>query len=133
MSTPYPGRLRSHNTDNSLIWSCHMKPGSWVELHELDYICHCDDGSAGPDYRFSEMMVYVTQGCAATGINLYRALTMANRIKEVGFINVTERIPKIPTLLDGLQGIALGPLCRGLDWSRGAHGPPRLLLVCNHI
>ena len=89
MSTPYPSRLKSRNTDNSLIWSCHMKPGSWVELHELDYICHCDDGSAGPDYKFSEMIVYVTQDCAAMGINLYGALTMANRIKEFGFINVT--------------------------------------------
>ena len=79
------------------------------------------------------MMVYVTQGCAAMGINLYGAFTMANRIKEAGLINVTERILKIPTVLDGLQGIALGPLCRGLGWSGGAHGPPRLLLVCNHI
>ncbi|OCL14534.1 S-adenosyl-L-methionine-dependent methyltransferase, partial [Glonium stellatum] len=114
----------------------HMKSSGWVELHELDYICHCDDGSAGLDYKFGEMMVCITQGCAAMGINLYGALTMADRIKEAGFINVAKRILKIPigpwpknkllrkvglyyqaVVLDGLQGIALGPLCRGLGWS----------------
>ena len=29
----------------------HIKPGGWIELHELDYVCHCDDGTQPETYK----------------------------------------------------------------------------------
>lgn len=62
---------------------------------------------------------------------------MAAKMREAGFVNVTERVFHVPLgtwprnkvlktvglywrtiLTDGLQAIALGPLTRGLGWDR---------------
>jgi hypothetical protein len=117
----------------------HIKPGGWIELHELDYICHCDDGSQQEDYKFAELMKYVGEALKIMGINFYGAVDLKDHMTEAGFVNVTERILKLPigtwpqnnllrkvgayyqaVILDGLQGIALRPLTRGLKWSAEA-------------
>lgn len=116
--------------------SSHIKPGGWVELHELDYICHCDDNTLPPDYKFAELMQYLGTALGVMGIDFWGASKLEEHAREAGFINVTTRILKLPigkwpqnnilrlagayfqaVILDGLQGIALRPLTRGLKWS----------------
>jgi hypothetical protein len=79
----------------------------------------------------------VSEGLASLGVNSDATLLLADMMRDAGFINVTTRIfhvligrwPKNKglkmvglswraILLDGAQPIALGPLTRGLKWSR---------------
>jgi len=71
------------------------------------------------------------------GVNSDATLLLAGIMRDAGFINVTTRIFHIPIggwpknrtlkvvglswrviLLDGVQPLALGPMTRGLKWSR---------------
>jgi len=79
----------------------------------------------------------VAAGLAALGVNLNLTLDLADMLRAAGFVNVTTKIFHIPIgpwpkskvlkmvglywrtiLLDGAQPIALGPLTRGLGWSK---------------
>ena len=70
-------------------------------------------------------------------MNFNATLLLADMMREAGFTNVTTRIFHVPIgtwprnkvlkmvglywrtiLIDGLQPIALGPMTRGLGWSR---------------
>ncbi|KAH9203451.1 S-adenosyl-L-methionine-dependent methyltransferase [Leptodontidium sp. 2 PMI_412] len=81
----------------------------------------------------------VRDGLASLGVDFDATLLLADMMRDAGFINVTTRIFHIPIgrwpknkvlkmvglswraiLLDGAQPIALGPLTRGLKWSREA-------------
>jgi len=123
------------NTNISLQCS-HIKPGGWVELHELDYVCHCDDGTQPVDYKFAEMMKHIGDALNIMGIDFHGAAKLEEQAREAGFINITTRVLKLPigswpqnnilrlagayfqaVILDGLQGIALRPLTRALKWS----------------
>lgn len=79
----------------------------------------------------------ISDGLASLGVNLNATLSLADMMRDAGFVNVTTRIFYIPIgawprnkalkmvglfwraiLLDGAQSIALGPLTRGLKRSR---------------
>jgi hypothetical protein len=79
----------------------------------------------------------VTAGLAALKVNFDATLDLADMLRAAGFTNVTTRIFQVPIgpwaknrvlklvglywrtiLMDGLQPIALGPLTRGLGWTR---------------
>ncbi|THX51695.1 S-adenosyl-L-methionine-dependent methyltransferase [Aureobasidium pullulans] len=115
----------------------HLKPGAWLEFCEFDYWPSCDDGTMTEDNLHFKWHVLVTEGMIKAGVDLHAALTLKDRITKAGFKNVTERIMKVPlgswaknpllkkvgsymhaVLYDGLQGICMGPLTRGLGWSR---------------
>jgi hypothetical protein len=119
-----------------LTSNSHIKPGGWVELHEFDYTCHCDDGTQPEDYKFSEMMKTVGHAVKSMGIDFCPASKIQEKVSDAGFINVTERTLKLPigpwprhqllrkvgsyylaVILDGLQAIAMRPLTKGLGWS----------------
>jgi hypothetical protein len=119
-----------------LIPKSHIKPGGWIELHEFDYTCHCDDGSQSEDYKFSEMMITVGNAVKAMGIEFCPASKIRERVIEAGFTDVIERTLKLPigpwpqnqllrkvgtyflaVIQDGLQAIAMRPLTKGLGWS----------------
>ena len=84
-----------------------------------------------------EFWTAVTAGLTALGVNLHATLDLGDMLRAAGFVNVTTRIFQIPIgvwpkskvlkmvglywrtiLLDGVQPIALGPLTRGLGWSK---------------
>lgn len=97
------------------------------------------EGVISPDHPVAKFWRLVTEGLAALGVDLDISSggVLAGRMQEAGFTNVTERVFHVPIgtwpknkvlktvglywrtiLLDGLQAIALGPLTRGLHWSR---------------
>ncbi|GME23778.1 Methyltransferase domain-containing protein [Neofusicoccum parvum] len=113
----------------------HIRPGGWVELHEMNYVPRCDDGSMPADYQFARMLELVGQGLAAMSINLNGVHSIKAQLEEAGFVDVQERVFKVPLgpwpkdrllkkvgryyqaiAMDGLQAIALRPICKGLGW-----------------
>jgi len=115
----------------------HLKPGGWFELQEIHHFPQCHDGSMPPNHPVAEYWSLIDQGLAAVGINFKAVLEMADMMREAGFVNVTTRIFHVPIgvwpknkvlkmvgmywreiLLMGAEPIALGPLTRGLKWSR---------------
>lgn len=90
-----------------------------------------------PNHPVAEYWSLIDQGLAAVGINFKAVLEMADMMREAGFVNVTTRIFHVPIgvwpknkvlkmvgmywreiLLMGAEPIELGPLTRGLKWSR---------------
>ncbi|UNI24088.1 hypothetical protein JDV02_009865 [Purpureocillium takamizusanense] len=119
----------------------HLKPGGWIELQEVH---HCPKtakpgGMVDTRHAVVQFWARVTEGLNTLGVNLDMAASglLSSMMREVGFVNVTERIFHVPIgtwpknkvlktvglywrtiLLDGIQAIALGPLTRGLHWER---------------
>ncbi|KAM5346559.1 hypothetical protein ACJ41O_009564 [Fusarium nematophilum] len=120
----------------------HLKPGGWMELQEIHHYPHSAShgGIVSPEaHPVAQYWSLITQGLAALGVNFHAAAggALATKMREAGFINVTERVFHVPLgtwprnkvlktvglywrtiLTDGLQAIALGPLTRGLGWER---------------
>ena len=92
-----------------------------------------------PDHPVAQYWSLINDGLAHLGINFHAAADgrLATMMRDVGFVNVTERVLQIPIgtwaknkvlktvglywrtiLTDGIQAIALGPLTRGCGWSR---------------
>lgn len=102
----------------------------------MNYMPRCDDGSMPADYQFAKMLELVGQGLAAMSINLNGVHDIKAQLQEAGFVNIEERIYKVPLgpwpkdkllkkvgtyyqaiAMDGLQAISLRPICKGLGWS----------------
>jgi hypothetical protein len=115
----------------------HLKPGAWIELQEAHHRPQCHDNSILADHPVVEFWDNVTAGLAALGVNFNATLDLADMLRAAGFVNVTTRIfhvligpwPKNKVLklvglywrtvlLDGVQPIALGPMTRGLGWTK---------------
>ena len=120
----------------------HMKPGGWMELQEIHHYPHnARTGEAVHpyDHPIAQYWTYINEGLATLGVDFPAAAggKLATKMHAAGFINVTERIFHVPlgtwpknqvlktvglywrTILnDGVQAIALGPMSRGMGWSR---------------
>ncbi|KAI2794541.1 hypothetical protein POX_a01140 [Penicillium oxalicum] len=83
----------------------HLKPGSYIECHELDPKPKCDDGTMPPEnpdgfssYAFHDW--YDLNMRASQEIEPTRQFRIAPRIerwmKEVGFVDVKQQVFKIP-------------------------------------
>ena len=127
--------MRRENTDGSL--KSHLKPGGWFELQEIHHYPQCHDGSMPPDHSVAQYWGNIVSGLAALGVNFNATLLLADMMREAGFVNVTTRIFHVPIgmwpknkvlkmvglywrtiLIDGLEPIALGPMTRGLKWTK---------------
>lgn len=114
----------------------HLRPGGRVELHEMNYTPRSDDGSMPPDFAFARMLQLVGRGLAAMSINLGGVHDVASQLERAGFASIHERTFKVPLgpwardallkkvgayyqaiAVDGLQAIALRPMCNGLGWT----------------
>ncbi|CAL3971104.1 hypothetical protein PZA11_007450 [Diplocarpon coronariae] len=115
----------------------HLKPGGWLELQEIHHYPYCHDGSMPVSHPVAQYWGLVISALANLGVNFNATLLLEDMMREAGFVNVSTRIFHIPIglwpknkvlktvgmywrtiLVDGLQPIALGPLTRGLGWSR---------------
>lgn len=115
----------------------HLKPGGWIELQEIHHYPQCDDGSMPANHEVAQFWKVINEGLAALGINFNAAHLLEEMLRDAGFINITCKILHVPIgtwpknsilklvglywrtiLIDGLQPIALGPLTRGLKWSK---------------
>lgn len=88
------------------------------------------------DYGFAKFISTLQEGLLKFNVNLLGMERNQDRLRDAGFINVEERIWKIPigtwardpklktmgaynraVISDALQGVAMGPYTRGLGWS----------------
>ncbi|KAG4433674.1 hypothetical protein IFR05_010842 [Cadophora sp. M221] len=115
----------------------HLKPGGWMEMQEIHHHPYCHDDSMPPNHPVSQYWSLIHDGLGNLGINFNATLLLENMMREAGFVNVSTRIFHVPIglwpknkvlkmvglywrtiLMDGLQPIALGPMTRGLKWSK---------------
>ncbi|CCU82865.1 unnamed protein product [Blumeria hordei] len=115
----------------------HLKPGGWIELQEMHHYPQCSDASMPPSYAVIQYWSRIAEALAALGVNFNATLLLEGMLREAGFINVSCQVLHVPIglwpknrtlklvglywrtiLIDGLQPIALGPLTRGLHWSK---------------
>jgi hypothetical protein len=87
------------------------------------------------DYALAKWLDLLIEALAVLGLDLNGARKHAELMRNAGFINVEERVFKVPiglwpknqtmkliglymrtVLYDGLQAISLGPFTRGLKW-----------------
>ncbi|KAL5604868.1 hypothetical protein BROUX41_001801 [Berkeleyomyces rouxiae] len=112
-----------------------LKPGGWIELQELDYIPYAlnreKDVKNEPVGQYWRL---VRDGLSERGVSVHMVASgrLANQLSESGFVNVTERMFHVPIgawagdegllwrslFLASVQATALGPLTRGLGWTR---------------
>jgi len=123
--------------DNSLTDGRHLKPGGWLELQEIHHYPYCHDGSMPDKHPVTEYWGLIIEALAVLGVNFNATLLLADMMRAAGFVNVSTRIFHVPigtwpknkvlkmvglywrTILEiGLQPIAIGPLTRGLGWTR---------------
>lgn len=101
------------------------------------HLPHCLDGSMPPDWPITRYWSTVIAGLKNLGIDFLSTTTLADRMRNAGFTNVTERVFNVPlgtwprnkvlkmvglywrtVLLDGTYPIAIAPLTRGLGYTK---------------
>ncbi|KAL4788343.1 hypothetical protein BJX76DRAFT_344981 [Aspergillus varians] len=123
----------------------HLKPGGWAEIHEFDTMVKCDDGTMPPldessfsTYPFQDWCdLQIQSGHRSEPLRQFRvAHRLARGMRELGFVDVQERIFKAPVnpwptdphlceigkwmeanILEGLSGWSYKPLMT-LGWSK---------------
>ncbi|KAK4199611.1 S-adenosyl-L-methionine-dependent methyltransferase [Triangularia verruculosa] len=116
-----------------------MRPGGWFEMQEVYHFPISLNDSMPANHPIARYWSLINEGLGNLGVNFHSAAggKLADMMRDVGFVNVTERVLQIPLgtwpknkvlktvglywrtiLLDGMQAIALGPLTRGLGWSQ---------------
>lgn len=98
------------------------------------YRAQCDDGTMKEDNAVIKWLDLLKQGLQMLGPDVDRPLELAESLRQAGFVNVEQKtfIGTWPedkalrliglymrtVLIEGLQAISLGPLIRGLKWTR---------------
>ncbi|KAK4660206.1 hypothetical protein QC762_117040 [Podospora pseudocomata] len=116
-----------------------MRPGGWFEMQEVYHFPISVNDSMPPNHPIARYWSLINEGLERLGVDFHAVAggKLANKMRDAGFVNVTERVLQIPIgtwpknrilktvglywrtiLLDGIQAIALGPLTRGLGWSQ---------------
>ena len=139
--------LGSHLAFDKLIRTAfkHLKPGAYLECHDYDVTLRCDDNSLPPanpngnsPYPFQDWIHLAVSSADRLDRSITFASKMATWMREAGFVDVEERVIKIPinpwprdqkfkqigawnaqNWLEGLQGFSyafFGP--RGLGWTQ---------------
>ena len=106
-------------------------------MQDIVYMPRCDDGSMSEEYQVKKWLQLVHTGFETLGVDLGGASKLEQLAKDAGFANVEAKVVKLPigkwarnpllkkvglylqaVIMDGLEGISLGPLCRGLKWTK---------------
>lgn len=97
----------------------------------------CHDNTLADDDAMLQYWQMVTDGLGRVGVPFRSASLLKTYMEAAGFVNVTERVFYTPigpwpknrhlrevglywraVLMEGLEAIALGPMTRGLGWSK---------------
>ena len=101
------------------------------------YQVQCDDGTMKKDSVMTKWLELLKQALQNLGPDVDRPLKLAESLRQAGFVNIEEKSFKVPigtwpknktlrliglylrtVLIEGLQAISLGPLTRGLKWTK---------------
>ncbi|CAM1506216.1 Fc.00g058570.m01.CDS01 [Cosmosporella sp. VM-42] len=114
----------------------HLKPGGWVEQHELSGVACSDDGTIKADSPFHKWLDIFKKVGDITGKTFFAPEVSRESIEAAGFVDVRERVLKVPIgtwpkdkilkqwgawnrqfLVEGLEGFALRGVTSLLGWS----------------
>lgn len=115
----------------------HLKPGGWVEAHEVQFPMSSADPSVSPDTPFMRWGYLVHEGLAKGGINSSAPNEFSRYLRELGFEDIAEEIipwavapwpqdekakkigeMEAANLEDGMEGMTVGVLTKTLGWTR---------------
>ena len=71
-----------------------LRPGAWVEVQELDYVCYKHGQVYGEDWNWLRAM---REGAVQKGLDLRCGHNMATYMREAGFVDVSVKRYGIPT------------------------------------
>ncbi|KAL8961218.1 MAG: hypothetical protein Q9193_002190, partial [Seirophora villosa] len=113
----------------------HTKPGGYFELQELDCRFTSDDGSLLPTSSLCHWSSLITEAAAKYNRPVPRYTDYLAWFEKAGFVDIQQALFKAPTNpwpknkplkeagkfqllahLEGLEGVSLGLLTRGLEW-----------------
>ncbi|KAM0263628.1 hypothetical protein ACHAPA_008717 [Fusarium lateritium] len=114
-----------------------LKPGGWMECQELMGLLDCDDNSVTDDNAFKVWCDRIVDASSLADRPLTFPASMKQWFMEVGFVDVTEKVYKIPlngwpknprlkkfgelwhaNVADGLQAFSYGLLHRIKGWTK---------------
>ncbi|UNI20534.1 hypothetical protein JDV02_006612 [Purpureocillium takamizusanense] len=73
-----------------------LKPGGWVELHEIDNTVYSEDGTLRPDNPLVELMDGLKAACDKIGRTMDPAPHLATWARDAGFARVDEQRFQLP-------------------------------------
>ncbi|KAL8723084.1 MAG: hypothetical protein Q9225_000555 [Loekoesia sp. 1 TL-2023] len=113
----------------------HIKPGGYFELQELDCRFTSDDSTLSPTSNLAYWSNVITEAAANYNRPIPRYTEYVSWFERAGFVDIQQVIIKCPTNpwpknktlkeagkfqllahIEGLEGVSLGLLTRGLDW-----------------
>ncbi|RDA82709.1 hypothetical protein CP532_4836 [Ophiocordyceps camponoti-leonardi (nom. inval.)] len=73
-----------------------LRPGGWVEFHELQGEPYCDDGTMREDDAFRRLYRLAGEAYARLGYDTTVAARLEPLLREAGFVNVHCRVMRVP-------------------------------------
>ncbi|KOS17876.1 Trans-aconitate 2-methyltransferase [Escovopsis weberi] len=75
-----------------------LKPGGWIECHDIVLPVTWEDGKPAPDHPFSKLYDRMRLGSFAKvyGWEIYLPNRMPSALRDAGFINVSEKHTQVP-------------------------------------
>jgi hypothetical protein len=117
-------------------WRRALRPGGWIELQDFYMEITCDDDTMKDDDPVHDWLENVSKALDVLGVDLKAAAKNPDNLAAAGFVGIEKHFSRVPIgvwpreeklktvglynraiLLDGLQGISVGPFTRGLQWT----------------
>ncbi|KAH8654208.1 S-adenosyl-L-methionine-dependent methyltransferase [Ilyonectria robusta] len=75
---------------------CHMKPGAWIELQDIDHQCHSDDDTIPDNWPVTQLYDLLVDAFQRFGGNARAADLGGEYLTNAGFINIQHNYVKLP-------------------------------------
>jgi len=75
-------------TQQGLTLLRHIKPGGYIEIHDLDPGFYCDDGTIPQDCASVQWATLFEEACAKMGRPIPRFETYGKGLSDAGFVDI---------------------------------------------